>query len=361
MKLNEKRDACRDFVASGKFTKATYGVLIVFRDNVTAITHLVTSHEILLRRIESGDVRHNFTDEQLDKIKSLIFLDMLAKVMTLIENLFVLLDCFARDANKDIPRILVRYAFRRIDGFIKRFEASRVSLWRIAGFPGIRFLARNCGLNGEESSFLHALLTDSCESIRLAIHDIVTFYQANRILYTKFKHGLLFLPGLRFSGGIAQAPSSILLSFDRLARKPSRLCFEGRDISPEGLEWFNTYSIQPCWSETLRRYGEILTEIGRLSRYVIGNHLLWAFNCGEDYLPVKISSNGENVVEIYLTKQLTPEEEEKFNRIWKKVETNMYAPNMKLNVVFNFSPEKNQKILRCFAENQCATIWKAGT
>jgi len=361
MKLNEKKDACRSFVASERFTKATYGVLIVFRDNVTDITHLVTSHEILLRRIESGDVRHNFTDEQLDKIKSLIFVDMLAKIMTLIENLFVLLDCFARDANRDIPRILVRYAFRRIDGFIKRFEASRVSLWRIAGFPGIKFLARNCGLNGEESSFLHALLIDSCESIRLAIQDIVTFYQANRILYTKFKHGLLFMPGVRSSGGIAQAPGLVLLSFDRLTRRPSRLCFEGRDISPEGLEWFNTYSIQPCWSGTLKRYGEILTEIGRLSRYVIGNHLLWAFNCGEDYLPAKISPNGKTTVEIYLTKQLTSEEEGKFNRIWKKVETNMYSPNMKLNVAFNISPKKIQRILKCFAENQCATIWRAST
>jgi hypothetical protein len=280
--------------------------------------------------------------------------------MILIESLLVLFDNFSRFPYKEIPLNMIKYTQQKIDSFIHRFSAGKVHVWKICGFPRMASLRHNCGLTEEDTKFIYDVLEDSCDFIENAIEEIVNFYQANRILYGKFKHGLLFMPGLTF-GSLAdqKVPSSIFLAFDKLKKKPTKLCFQGREISPPGLEWFNTYTILPYWEHTFERYAEILVEIKRISTYLLNNHLLWAFNCGQDYLPIKILPNGETIVEIYLTKQLTNEEQKKFQELSQKVIKNVYCPKPKLNIIFNFSEEKYKKLLDCFMKNQSATIWKS--
>jgi len=360
LNLEQKKQVSDEFIKSHRFTSATFGVLIIFRENVARMINLIELHKIFLDRIEAGNVKHSFPDEELIKIKHLILMDSLSKIMIVIESLLNLFDCFSRFPYQDIPRQMVRYPIVRINGFVKRFQERKISLWRIAGFPKVKSLVCNCGLARNEAELIHSIFKDSCEQMRKTLGDIIGFYQSNKILYGKSKHGLIFMPGFSFSGSAAQeAPKSFLIAFDKLGEKPSILCFEGREIAPEGLEWFNTYSLLPCWENTFKRYSEILSLTKRTCDYVINNHLLWALNCGEDYLPMKRNPDGEQVIEIHISKELSGEDNRRFSAICQKVAKNTHFREPKLNVIFNFSPEKSQKILNCFKENQSATIWKS--
>lgn len=358
MNLEEKKRANEYFIKN-KLTYGTYAVLMIFHENITRMTNLIELHIIFLKRIDSGDVKHTFPESELLRLKHLVMMDVLSKIMIMIESLMSLLDCFSRFSHGDIPAKMVRYDLRRINGFIERLQKGEVSLWRMAGFPGIDRLRNNCGLTKDEAKLIDKILHDSCKSIQATLKDIVDFYSANRILFGKFKHGLLFLAGCLFSyKEDYETPKSYYLTFDRLKERPVNLCFEGKEISPPGLEWFNTYSILPYWNRTFELYNDIINGIRRLSEHVIYNHLLWAFNCGEDYLPLKRLSNDEAVVEVYLTKELAEEENQRFQEIAQKVTKNVLVPKLRLEAIFNFGKEKVEKLVKCFLRNQSATIWK---
>lgn len=318
MNVEEKRKFYKDFIRSEMFTSATYGVLIVFRDNIARMINLIELHGILLKRIESGDIKHNFPEKELTKIKQLILVDSLSKTMILIESLLNLLNCLAKFAYKEIPRKMIRYKLNRILGFIERFQKNKISIWKVAGFPKIEFLKNNCGLTKEEGKFIDDILNDSCEAIKHAIDDIIKFYQANRIHYGKFKHGLLFMPGLSLSKKNQETPNSFFISFDRLGRKPVQLCFEGRKIYPEGLEWFNTYGVLQYSKETFRRYSVVLGQIKSLSEHIINNHLLWASNCGQDYLPMRRVPVAKLKSRFTLRRNLTMRKARNFKRFLKR-------------------------------------------
>jgi hypothetical protein len=119
LNLEEKEQNCSDFIKSDCFTEATYGVIVVVRQNILRMINLVELYGIVLNRIESGDFRHNFPDEEVTRIKQLILVDALSKIMIIVESLFILFDSFSKFSYREIPSIMVRNAQKKIDGFIE--------------------------------------------------------------------------------------------------------------------------------------------------------------------------------------------------------------------------------------------------
>lgn len=357
MNRKEKALQYKDFIASEKFTNASYSVLKVFRENIDRMVNLAELHIIVLKRIESGDMKYDFSDPSILKMKQLVLVDMLCKIMIMIESLLALFDAFSRRSKREIPSVMIRYRQPSIDRFIQLFQHGKVNIRKLAGLPNLMFLKRNCALNQEEISLVHEILEGSCRYVRQKIASVIKFYNSNRIIYGKFKHGLLFQSGFSPQDLSPDAPRdlSLFFAFDKQARKPSRICFEGK-VPPKEFEWFNTYSILPCSDLSIEKYAEIMKAIRELSDYILANHLLWAYNCGEDYLPVK-KINKELFTNIPTTRRLTKGESELFNGIVGKVSKNIHFPPMKFEAIFNFSQEKWHKIEKCFSRDQCATIW----
>jgi hypothetical protein len=188
--------------------------------------------------------------------------------------------------------------------------------------------------------------------------DLVHFYELNKIIYNKFKHGMLFTPGLSLNAKLEGIPQSVFMAFDLLARKPEILCFQRKDVSPPGLDWFNTYSMLVYGEKSVGKCLEIVDELVTLSEYILWNHLLWALNCGQDYLPASLTPEGVFKINMILNKPLTEKETETVLKIFDKISPNMHVINLNINLNFNFSPEKFEILRNCLLKNQVATITK---
>ena len=65
MNVEEKRKKRRDFINSEKFTNGTYGVLFSVNQNIHRIINLVQVYDILLKKVESGDIKLTFSNEMI--------------------------------------------------------------------------------------------------------------------------------------------------------------------------------------------------------------------------------------------------------------------------------------------------------
>jgi hypothetical protein len=280
--------------------------------------------------------------------------------MIMTESLLAICDSFSRLPYASVPKSMVRYKQLTIDRFISRFKKGKISIWKTSGLPKMSVLKHNCELTRGEAKVIYDGLTDCCNYIGNMLEEIIDFYELNRVLYGKLKHGLLFIAGLSLSRqGVLDSPSSVFIAFDKLEKEPPKICFQGKDISPKGLDWFNTYSILPYWSQTLNKYVAMLSKIVKFSEYVLWNHLFNAFNCGQDYIPMKVLSDGTARTEIYLSKKRPGEEIKRIQILIEKISKNTYfPPDVDAKVQFNFSDEKFRKLASCLKENQVATIYK---
>jgi len=360
MNLQEKREKALDFVTS-EFTWASYTSLNLFSLNVQNMIHLIELTGIVLTKIEKGEIEHTMSDDQLLRMKHLILSDSLAKLMMIVEGVLALCsalsDLGAR--KRDIAHRMMWYAQEQIDAFIERFERNRVSIWKIAGFPDLAKLQRNCGLTNSERRLIWELFQDSCAVIRKALKEIIDFYQNNRIIYGKFKHGLTILLGFKVgSQGGDDIPSTVSLALDHRSHEPPSICVRAVGQLPPEYQWFNTISILPYWKATFEKYSGIMSDIRKMVTYIANNHLLWAENCGEDYFPLERQPDGKWVPTIYATKSLTQEQQTTYESIIQKITANMYyVANRLFNFQLNLKDKSLKMILECLQRDQVATIF----
>ena len=135
-----------------------------------------------------------------------------------------------------------------------------MNLWNLFCFPEINKLK----LNPEEAAFIEKLFNDSCKLLKKTILRLIDFYECNRIVYNKLKHGLSILAGMKMTGpkGI-KFPAILVYALDRReGKKPPCLCHKSKEsFMPEGLEWYDTVSIVPYWRNTFEKHSEIMTDL----------------------------------------------------------------------------------------------------
>lgn len=348
MKIEEKERKALDFISS-EFTWASYTSLQMFLFNVQIMISVIKLEGIMLKKLEDGEIKHTMSKEELLKIKHFILLDSLAKIMMIIEGLLVLCSVLSdRSATKrDIPYRMMRYTQQQIDAFIERFKRDKISLWRIAGFPELKKLQRNCGLTRDERKLIWELLNDSCSVLRKALSSMIDFYQNNRVLYGKFKHGLTIISGYRLiSPPIDNVPSTFLCALDHRLQEPPSICVKAVNSLPLEFAWFNTISVLPYWEMTFKKYSAIMADIKKFVTHIINNHLLWAENCGEDYFPLEKQPNGKWTPTVYTTKVWTEEQQKKTESVITKIMANTYIINRILNFELNLKERALSRLKR---------------
>lgn len=358
MKVEEKKENATGFI-SNEFTWASYTSLQMFDNNVRIMLSVIELEGIMLRKVENGEIKHEMSKEQLLRIKHFILLDMLAKMMMVIEGLIVMCSVLSGygATKKHLSNRMIRYQQNQIDSFIKRFQEGRVSIWRIAGFPELRNLQRNCKLTNDERKSIWNLLSDSCLVLKETLNSIVTFYQNNKVLYGKFKHGLTIIPGLESIPGQDDMPFSLLLALDHRLEEPSSTCLKATGLLPPEFSWFNTWSILPYGEGTFKKYGAIISDLRKFVSHIVNNHLLWAENCGEDYFPLERQLDGRWVPTVY-TKSVTYEKSNEVHAAIGKIVANTYVIDRILNFDLNIKDKALKRILECLHRDQVATIFR---
>jgi len=186
----------------------------------------------------------------------------------------------------------------------------------------------NCELTSNERKLLWELFNDSCTVVKKSLDDTINFYQNNRILYGKFKHGLTIIPRYKLtSQSINDIPSTILCALNHRLQEPPSICVKVIDHLPLEFQWFNTISILPYWEMTFKKYGAIMSDLRKFVTHLVNNHLLWAENCGEDYFPLEKQPDGDWAPAVYITQFFTEDQRKKVEPIISKIVANTYIIN----------------------------------
>ena len=124
--------------------------------------------------------------------------------------------------------------------------------------------------------------------------NLVEFYDEFRIVYGKTKHGLTYLSGqLPVSSHENNFLDSLLICMDM----KSKYDISNKKIPKKHLRiskkpvFFNILSLLKFNKVLHARIRSVLLDFQFVVRYVCDNHLAYAINCGEPYLPFKIGNN----------------------------------------------------------------------
>ena len=314
---------------------------------------LIELEGIMLKKIDKGEIKHDMPEDYLLKVKQFILLDALAKIMMLIEGTMIL--CFGLSSCKKtkISRLMSRYQTKHLEKFIKRLENGQVDIWKLLALPSLEKLQKNCGLTDEEREKIRELFNESCNAVKKTLSALIKFYEKNKIVYWKFKHGLSIITGFKLIPKKNNGLPPLLWAIDRLSRKPSFVCLEVTNLLPLQLLWFNTISILFYSEKTFQHYSSILSDLRMLVKYIVNNQILWAINCGEDYFPMEKQLNGVWAPTIYVTSDIL----KKCELVIPKITKNTYVVDSLLDFRFTLKGKALEKVVQCLQRDNVVTIW----
>ena len=234
-------------------------------------------------------------------------------------------------------------------------ETKESFMWRVLSLPDI-FSLNN--LSQEEQNFLKRALAQTCEINYERLAGSINFYLSNKIAYNKFKHGLSILPLISSASSDAKVGSIVAL--DRERKKPEHtanlLLLKG-SFFPKDFEWYNTMCLVSVGKENLKRYIEISESIYDFVAFIVQNSLLYADNCGVNYLPIKLLK--DNKVEPWLyVRHHTQDVIEEIKAIYSKVLPNIHISLRRVGrFEFNLGKKASEKLAKLLKFVGSAVIW----
>jgi len=292
MLKEEKEKNYRDFILSQTFTLPSFSSLSLFQMNVNAMNTLVRQEsDLALKLIDSNTERFEL---------SYIQLDILSKVMMMIEGQVALILAL-ESARKHIAERMSFFSSRAVEELATKLDGysqdqRRAFMWKVLSLPDANTLLN---LSEEERLFLNQVLNETAEIRYEVLCGCVNFYRSNKIAYNKFKHGLSFLPLAPLTQ--VKNQNALLLALHKGKDKPEHqvnlLSVKGSFI-PKAFQWFNTVCIIEISRKNVETYAKMSESIDDFVSFTVQNNLLYAENCGADYLPLRIIE--DNKIEPWL-------------------------------------------------------------
>lgn len=124
----------------------------------------------------------------LVRVKQHIMLDIIIKVMILIETTLVLVDALST-GYQVVAKRLTYYSFSAIYETMKNIRTGQYNFRKVLGFPSVDKLP----LSKEEQKYLANNFEQSFTIFSNTLNRLIGFYEKFRILYGKSKHGLTII------------------------------------------------------------------------------------------------------------------------------------------------------------------------
>jgi hypothetical protein len=224
----------------------------------------------------------------------------------------------------------------------------KARLWRTLGLPNLKYLR----LDRNERKTVWAVLNQSIEAAMTALSTIRDFYLNHLTVYWKFKHGLSLLLGAPTQG---QLPvESLLYAFDRNSERPKGHSTQMAEKLSPPFEWFNILQVVPYTERAFKNIAQILNAVKELTFTITNNHLTWADNCGQDYLPAKREGDQARA---YAHGAFSEEIKEAYDKIFLRVGSNMTLATRTINFDFNFRNEAGKEGFQRLADGKPITYW----
>jgi hypothetical protein len=358
MNVAEKKVKKFDFIHD-YFTESAFTQLALFDRNAKNLINAIGIELMLCESLEKKQFETGLRGEFLLEAQQFLQLDVLAKIMMLIEGFLALSDAISDPAKgyAGIAKAMTEYGLSL--KFIERFNAKQVDLWKLAGLPELKKLP----ITEQEKEELKLVFDETVKMFEQFFATIIRFYESNKIPYNKFKHGLSLISGMQLKNPQQQIVATVIAALDTKPNPPDFTCFEmNQRLVPPNIGWFNTVCFVP--PSEMGSHRLIINSLLGVIPFLTTNHLFYAVNCGEDYFPLKQNPDGKYVPMLLFptdSRYLKEDEKKRLSPIIDKVTQNMNISTMTFNFNWNFSDEKMARILKSFQDHGSAIIWSSET
>lgn len=330
--LEEKKKEWEFFTASDEFGNSTFSILSRFRTNVVFIIRIVELYGMLPTKLDENTIPHEMEESQLTVIKQLIIMDALSRVMAIIEATLILIFGLSK-GYKELLKILTRYELTMIDSAIVSIGKREYNMRKILGLPEISLLSLN-----KEEGMMGRSYQQTIDTVYEALKKCIIFYDKYKIIYGKSRHGLTFWPNMILTPpkqGMPM-PDPYILAFDKREKHtmPKDTIFT--KIMKNRDDWHNTMSFLKMSEELFSEVNGVLHDIDTLVNFIVTNHILYAENCGQDYLPSMVGEKNQLMIGMIFGQGITNGDKVIYEHIKSKLMPNMHYVNPSLKFQINF-------------------------
>lgn len=196
MTPEERRANCEEFINSPAFGRDTWITITAFNENVN--NTIVTMHlcNDLLRYLDQGFLPSQFQQQQqMLRIKQHIVLDLILKAQTIVESSLVFLYELS-DQYRGLSRRMARYTLDHVNNVVLRAIWEKDDLdFRMLRAMGVPSVANMRQLEPNEIALLQELYRQTENNVWVQLQRLADFYDRFKIVYNKYRHGLILRTG----------------------------------------------------------------------------------------------------------------------------------------------------------------------
>ena len=177
----------------------------------------------------------------------------------------------------------------------------------------------------------------------IKLKSIIEFYDNFRIVYGKSKHGLTMYSGIVEKNNTKfEFDKSLLICYDR--KNKDTIPKNHIDLKPNiHINYFNVLSYILFDKNLTNKIENVLLDLHTIIDYICSNHLTYAMNCGEIYLPHTKKDN-KTIVNFLDLACESEEEKTIFNNLCNKIVKKMNTEYPPLNLPFQGIQDINEKL-----------------
>lgn len=331
MLTESEKLAQRDTFVKSTFGLGTFHTLFMFKQNSLGILSTVGFIGNLIEKInDKNTFPTKLNDEQLIQIKQYLVVDIISKLLTIIEGLLVLIHSLSIDYDTTTKN-MIKYPQGLVWDIIHDLNQDKYDFEKIMALPPVDDLP----LTNEEKNGVKNFYQKSNSCVKESLKVLGEFYQKYNIVYNKSKHGLSLSPlGFLENQKDRTFANSSLSAFDHKNNEdlmPKNYHVVTPDDNSDAV-WFNVESRLNFNKKLFGEIGDAINNLEALCSTVVDNHLTYANNCGQNYLPVHTTTPGKYSISFLNTTSMTEKEIKLLEILNQKVLKDMLVNPIEYNM-----------------------------
>ena len=335
---DEKYTQCESYIKSDRFGLETWMIIESFWINFSNIIATMELYENMVKC------------EMHIQVKQHIMLDIIVKIMILIETTLVLVDALSIGYHMVVKK-LTYYSFSDVYQIMENIRTSKYNYRKVLGFPSVGKLP----LTKEEQKYLANNYQNGFTIFSTALNSLIEFYNKFRILYGKSKHGLTIVSGISPDTN-ATSPvfeDSLLICYDRKEKQDMPAgSIQTSFINASEKHFFNAICNVRFNQNLFDAIMSTTTILKEVISVICKNNLTHAVNCGEGYLPYIVANNKIGIQ--YSGKSVSEEEKNMRESITEKIAPMINTREVKLKIEINY---ERPEIIQSLAKNSVTNLW----
>lgn len=349
----EKLKLREDYLNSDKFGIVTYYFLFSFRNNTIGFLHAIKFLDVLISKIDDKNFfDHNLSNKDIVRTQQFIMLDIITRVISIIEGLLVLVHSLSDDYST-IRQNMIQYRTKLVWKIIGKIRKKDYNMEKVLAFPKIDTLP----LEKDEKELLSELYSHSINTIFNMLEKLCTFYEQYNLIYRKTKHGMTLNVGGFKTGRPKSLENSSLSAFDHkeVDKIPKTYSIALQKTIP--YRWFNVQSHLNFNEKFRDELSHVVYNLRELCNYITGNHFTLVNNCGQGYLPYRQQEKGKASSSFYYNGVLSSAKAKLLLSIQEKIFKNMVSFESELKINESYS---TPNLMKQIEENSITNIWIQG-